>query len=341
MPSREHMRRDKIRDTSCADGTGIDEHAQSVELLINLKLRSLMICCPRCGRRGLAMTKWVKGRNLKPLYVFHGREGRAVSECLLDKGDAQKVRGHIKLSKADMGRLIRRARPYVLFSGGLDSLCTLLYILKLPRTNSRKPTALHIDTTAGFPEVTKYVRKICRILEVPLTIVKPKRNYFELAERWGIPGFNARWCCKELKVKPARNFLSSVASPKIVVDGIRAAESAARNTYLPVWYHPAFGCLSVSPILGWSDQDVKSYVEASGLPEGPAKDLGCSAECWCGAYKKRTDFEKLLQVHPEIFDKLVQVEKAQQGRFTFIYENGRQVPLISLKRARGRCMSSR
>jgi hypothetical protein len=40
----------------------------------------------------------------------------------------------------------------------------------------------------------------------------------------------------------------------------------------------------------------------------------------------------LLEVHPDIFGKLVEVEKAQGGRFTFVYEKGEQVPLTTLKR---------
>ena len=43
------------------------------------------------------------------------------------------------------------------------------------------------------------------------------------------------------------------------------------------------------------------------------------------------DFEALLDIHPEIFDKLVEVEKAQRGTFTFLYEDGKRIPLSSLK----------
>jgi len=209
-----------------------------------------------------------------------------------------------------------------------------LYLLEVAPRSREKLTAVHIDTTAGFPEVTRYVRRVCKKLGVTLKIVGPKRDYFELAKRWGIPGFQARWCCKELKVRPVRDFLAEVEGPKVVFDGIRAAESYLRSTYLPVWYHPDFRCLSVSPILHWSHDEVSQYVEASGLPKSPAAEFGCSAECWCGAYKKRKDFEQLLDVHPDIFDKLVEVEEAQRGRYTFLFEKGERVPLASLKKTR-------
>lgn len=307
-----------------------DGFPHAVLMLLDMGLESLTVSCPRCGRTGLAMTKWVKGRKVKPLYVFHRSNGGTIRECRLGGENEDELRGSLALSARDLKRLLRRAKTFVLFSGGTDSLCTLLHLLDTTGTRKQAVRALHVDTTAGFPEVTRYVRQVCNRLAIPLDIVRAERDYFELAKRWGIPGFNARWCCKELKVKPVRDFLATVRGPKIVVDGIRAAESNQRRTYLPVWYHPDFHCLSVSPLLTWSDEQVKARVRRSGLPEGPGKELGCSAECWCGAYKTRGDFEKLLEVHPEIFDKLVEVEEAQKGRFTFIYENGQRVPLKSL-----------
>jgi len=71
------------------------------------------------------------------------------------------------------------------------------------------------------------------------------------------------------------------------------------------------------------------------LPESPAVRLNISAECWCGAYQSRDDFETLLRLHPEIFDKLSDVEDAQNGKFTFLFERGQQVPLVQLKIAPG------
>ena len=305
---------------------------EAASFLLALKVNSLMVDCPRCGRPALPFTRWVAGRTEKPLYAVHPDHGGPPEYYALTRAEAKQIRGEVGLSRPDLRRLMKKSASYVLFSGGMDSLALLLYLLQAAPRSKDNVTALHIDTTAGFPEVTRYVRRVCKKLWVRLEVVSPKRDYFELAKRWGIPGFQARWCCKELKVKPVRDFLAQVSGPKVVFDGIRATESYLRSTYLPVWYHPAFRCLSVSPILHWSKDEVREYVEASGVPKSPVAELGCSAECWCGAYKKRSDFEKLLDVHPEIFDKLVDVEKAQSGRFTFIYENGEQIPLTALKR---------
>ena len=141
----------------------------------------------------------------------------------------------------------------------------------------------------------------------------------------------SRWCCETLKIAPMRRFLATVDGPKVIYDGIRAAESPARAKYVPIWFHPAFRCISVSPVFGWPDGKVTSYVRRAGLPPNPTGEIGTSGECWCGAYKCRADFEALLDIHPDIFDKLVGVEEAQRGKYTFLYENGARVPLDSLR----------
>jgi 3'-phosphoadenosine 5'-phosphosulfate sulfotransferase (PAPS reductase)/FAD synthetase len=250
----------------------------------------------------------------------------------LNGEQAKEARSKVRLSREDILKLLRMGRAFVLFSGGKDSLCLLEYMRRLAGSANKEITALHADTTAGFPEVEEYVRETCDKLKIPLVTVRPQHDYFEAAKKWGIPGVRSRWCCSTLKVAPLRRFLSTIEGPKIIFDGIRAAESNIRATYIPVWFHPAFRCISVSPIFGWSDIKVENYIRHHSLPKSPTSDLNTSAECWCGAYKCKSDFEALLEIHPDIFDKLVEVEKAQQGKYTFLFENGERIPLTSLKK---------
>ncbi|HUT24013.1 MAG TPA: phosphoadenosine phosphosulfate reductase family protein [Sumerlaeia bacterium] len=251
--------------------------------------------------------------------------------CSLSSEDADAARRRISFSAADVRRSFSLGKVFVLFSGGRDSLCTLEYTRSLAALNGASITALHADTTAGFPEVEEYVRDVCEDMGVPLVTVRPGRDYFELAKKWGIPGVRSRWCCETLKIAPLRRYVATVPGPKVIYDGIRAAESPQRAKYVPVWFHPAFRAICVSPIFGWSDGKVERYIRRKGLPESPTAKLGTSGECWCGAYKCRADFESLLEIHPEIFDRLVDVEEAQGGKFTFIFEKGKQVRLESLK----------
>jgi len=293
--------------------------------------RGLSLSCPRCGRNGVLVSKWVPKTPVKPLYVCHSNGSGAFKACQLTREQSQAARAGISLTRDDALKTLRMGKAFVLFSGGKDSLCLLEYLRRLAKAAGKEITALHVDTTAGFPEVEEYVARVCRRLKVRLEVLRPTHDYFEIAKRWGIPGVRARWCCETLKVAPIRRYLAQIEGPKVVFDGIRAAESPIRATYIPVWYHPAFRCLSVSPIFYWSDAKVLGYIREHKLPRSPVAHLNTSAECWCGAYKCRRDFESLLEVHPEIFDKLVKVEEAQNGRFTFLFEGGQRVPLKTLK----------
>jgi len=306
--------------------------ARTMAFLLDLDLEGLRVRCPKCKRTGTPTPKWEKGPKIKPLHVFH-KNGRSEPDvCALDENEAQEVRGQVSLPEADVKTLLRKADAYVLFSGGQDSLCTLDYLATIASSIGREITAIHVDTTAGFPEVTQYVKSVCQQLEVPLEIVKPEIDYFTMAKEWGIPGINSRWCCRELKIRPLAEFLARMDNPKIVFDGIRAVESPIRAKYVPVWFHPSFNCLSVSAIFDWTDEKIELYTEDRGLPSGPWAELGTSGECWCGAYKKKADFEQLYHLHPEIYYKLMEVEKANKHGFTFVYDNGRRIPLVDLEK---------
>jgi 3'-phosphoadenosine 5'-phosphosulfate sulfotransferase (PAPS reductase)/FAD synthetase len=302
----------------------------AAEGVSQVRLSGLEVECPECGRKGTVFPRWEPKVPEKPLFVLH-RTGGQVTACELVNGKTAATRGGTRLEQTDVAETLQMGRPFVLFSGGRDSLATLRYVKGIAEKAGVTVTALHANTTAGFPEVEKYVEEVCDRLQVELVTVSPQQDFFDLAKRWGIPGIRARWCCQTLKVAPITRYLRTLDMPVLVYDGIRAAESTARAKYTPLWFHPAFRCLSVSPIFRWSNDEVADYITKERLPESPVAHLGCSSECWCGAYKKRTDFEQLLKVHPEIFEQLVEVEEAQKGRFTFLYEKGSRVPLATLR----------
>jgi len=304
-------------------------------------LSGLELRCPSCKKTGTLISKWKAKAPVKPLYVVHTNGDGYFKACLLEPEQAAVARGEIGITSRDLLKTLRMGKPYLLFSGGRDSLCLLEYMRRIGERAGVEVTAVHVDTTAGFPEVERYVKEVCKIMDIPLVVVKPPCNYFEVAKRWGIPGVKSRWCCNKLKIAPIRRFLAGIRGSKVIYDGIRAAESAVRAKYVPVWFHPSFRSICVSPIFGWSDTEVNNYIKRNRLPENPTAALGTSGECWCGAYKCRADFEALLEVHPDIFDKLVEVETAQEGKYTFIYEKGERIPLSSLKAKRGTPASAR
>jgi 3'-phosphoadenosine 5'-phosphosulfate sulfotransferase (PAPS reductase)/FAD synthetase len=294
-----------------------------------LHIRGLKVVCPQCKEPGIVATKWVKGPALKPVYILHIKRSKVLRACKLNEEESVEIRGKVSISEGDIKRLLKPRKIFVLFSGGKDSLATLIYLKNITR---RKVTAIYVDTTAGLPENTDYVKKVCKYLRVRLEVVKPKVDYFTLARKWGIPSFKYRWCCRELKIKPIEEYFKMIREPKIVFDGIRAAESNIRKQYIPIWYHPSFRCLSVSPIFYWSDEKVTSIINSNGIPKTLLHSLGSSTECWCGAYKTETDFKKLYQLNRKMFNKLAKVEEENKNGYTFLYKDGSKIPLKKLEK---------
>ncbi|HEX9911696.1 MAG TPA: phosphoadenosine phosphosulfate reductase family protein [candidate division Zixibacteria bacterium] len=302
------------------------------EAFAEVSLKGLKTICPRCKEKGLVITRWIKGPALKPIYIFHIKWRKVRKVCELSEEQSKNIRGKVSIFKSDIRKLLETKKSFVLFSGGKDSLATLAYLKDIAKTANNYLTALYVDTTAGLPENTKYVKKVCKYLKINLKVVKPKVDYFTLAKEWGIPSFGYRWCCRELKIKPIEEYLDSIKEPKVVFDGIRAVESNVRKQYIPIWYHPSFKCLSVSPIFYWSDIQVTSLINSNGLPKTLLHSLGSSTECWCGAYKTETDFKKLYGLNRDMFYKLVELEEGNKSGFTFIYKNGQRIPLRDLEK---------
>jgi len=307
---------------------------EAAQEIASRNFRGLKVTCPKCKQEGTVFSKWVSGSSIKPLFICHSDGNGFFKACEIEKEESSFIRSKIRITREDIIKLLRMGEIFVLFSGGKDSLCLLYYLNQLAKQIKREIVALHADTTAGFPEVEQYVKNACLKMKIKLITVSPNHDYFDLAKRWGIPGVKSRWCCETLKIAPIKRFLADIKGPKVIFDGIRAAESNIRATYVPVWFHPSFRCVCVSPIFNWSTGKIEAYIAKNKLPQNPASELNTSVECWCGAYKNKHDFEALLDIHPDIFNKLVQVEEAQRGKYTFIYEDGKKIPLKSLKNKR-------
>ena len=300
------------------------------ETFAGISLKGLKVICPQCKEMGLVITRWIKGPILKPIYILHIKWRKVRKICELSEEHSKNIRSKVSVFGSDIEKILTSRKSFILFSGGTDSLATLIYLRGIAKKVKSDLTAIYVDTTAGLPENAKYVKRVCKYLGINLKIVSPKVDYFTLAKKWGIPSFKYRWCCRELKIKPIKEYLNTIKEPKVVFDGIRAAESNARRQYIPIWYHPSFKCLSVSPIFYWSDEQVISYVNSNGIPKTFLHSLGTSTECWCGAYKTKSDFEKLFNLDRDMFHRLVEVEEENKGRYTFIYENGKKIPLKEL-----------
>jgi len=216
-------------------------------------------------------------------------------------------------------------RVYVMFSGGRDSLVVLH--LTVTALGLDRVEALFIDTGIATPGLPEYVRDTCSLMGVKLNVVKPKYDYFELVLRKGFPTITRRWCKEFLKLRPLKEWLSTINGKEILlVTGVRADESWMKSKAEKLYNHPLLGVPTYAPILEWSSEHVKAYIKLYGLKENPLYErYGKAYDCWCSVYKSPADFALLALNNPSFFAKFVEVEEKLRSKGSGLYYNGEKI----------------
>jgi len=172
----------------------------------------------------------------------------------------------------------------VMYSGGKDSTAALLYVLNYIRNYNKKNRVrvLFADTGIEHPLTYKYIEYVEKKLNINIEKLNNDEFLDVCLDKKMFPRPLTRFCTKELKVRPFRewiynNYVSQgkrAGTDFIVVQGIRAEESERRaavysefneKTY-KVNYKP-FNVIYWHPILHWTATDVFKYIEDNGLQQ--------------------------------------------------------------------------
>ena len=154
---------------------------------------------------------------------------------------------------------------YLAYSGGKDSIV----VLELARRAGVQFDAHYSLTTVDPPELVQFIRR-----EEPSVIWdRSKQSMWKLIVKHRMPPTRRiRYCCEALK--------EGGGIGRIVVTGIRAAESSARKNRAMVETCYAGNKRYLHPIIDWNETDVWQFIRENGLPycslydEG-FKRLGC------------------------------------------------------------------
>lgn len=118
----------------------------------------------------------------------------------------------------------------VTFSGGKDSLASLLWIIN---NFSKKFEIVFCDTKWESQITYDYIQSISEKLQMPITVLSSKKydGFIDLAlKKKRFPSTRARFCTEELKTKPMIDYiLDQVNDDVMVIQGIRGAESLSRS----------------------------------------------------------------------------------------------------------------
>ena len=190
----------------------------------------------------------------------------------------------------------------VAFSGGKDSLATLLLVRKvIPDV-----PVLFTDTGIEFPETIEYIERIASDLGLDLIVESAGDGFWRGVEYFGPPGRDYRWCCKICKLGPTtRLILKHFPDGCVSFIGQRKYESEVRARSRRIWRTPWIPIqLGAGPIQHWTALHVWLYIKREGIEVNVLYGEGLERiGCWTCPASDIAEFEVLKKEHPDLWDK--------------------------------------
>jgi len=222
-------------------------------------------------------------------------------------------------------------RHIVPISGGKDSSALAIYMLhEYPQINVEY---VFCDSECELRETYDYLDRLELLLGKKITRVsvfdvygierKPTRNAFDLMlnERYGgyLPGPMARWCTRELKIKPFEKYIGDSLAYSYI--GIRADEN--REGYKKGSKPPVLSQKNnIVPVYPFKEngiglEGVQLLLETSGLGLPEYYEWRSRSGCYFCFYQQIAEWQGLKERHPDLFEQAKQYEKDSAG-FTWV-----------------------
>jgi phosphoadenosine phosphosulfate reductase len=189
----------------------------------------------------------------------------------------------------------------VSYSGGKDSLATLLLVMKATSDFD----VIYIDTGLEFPETTQNVRDVVEKYGLNLKMANGA-SFWDAAPSFGPPSVEARWCCKICKLGPITNLIEgSYANGCLTFIGQRRYESEVRAKSQRVWQNPwVTNQVSASPIQNWTALHIWLFLMKENAPYNPLYEHGFDRiGCWLCPSASLSDYVYVRESHPEMWEK--------------------------------------
>jgi len=137
--------------------------------------------------------------------------------------------------------------------------------------------------------------------------------------RAGFPARQQRWCTRELKIEPIREYHGKVCDklgkPTASIVGVRALESVKRSELSELGMEAegprSFGWPVWRPLIEWTIDDVLQVHNAHGVPVNPLYRMGFSrVGCFPCIYARKEEIKLIAEHKPERIDEIEACEEA-------------------------------
>ena len=200
----------------------------------------------RNGRGTAVKTRWYG-----PSYALGGAPAKALTWKDVIDANRHYIDDMVSRSVAFIKWVVAEQKlpVAVSYSGGKDSLATLLLVLE----SDIRPKVMFVDTGLELEETVQNVHQTCKEHSLELLEEKAGDAFWESLPHFGPPSRDFRWCCKTCKLGPISRLINE-HFPQGVLSfiGQRAYESVQRQGKGAVWRNPWVAAqIGASPIQEW------------------------------------------------------------------------------------------
>lgn len=199
-------------------------------------------------------------------------------------------------------------------SGGKDSTAAVLAL----REAEIPARYVFADTRWEAAEVYAYLDTLREQLGIAIDVVGAEGGMVARARhRAGFPSRTMRWCTRELKLDPIRDYHArleeELGRPSASIVGVRGEESA-RRAAMPALEREAegprtWGWWVWRPLIAWSLEDVLRIHQRHGLPINPLYQLGADrVGCFPCIFSSKNDLRLLAERAPERVEAIAALE---------------------------------
>ncbi len=130
-----------------------------------------------------------------------------------------------------------------------------------------------LDTGFMFEETVRLREEATKRYGLPIEVVRPKLTVAEQTERYGeeLYKHGPDLCCRMRKVEPQERVLRGYAA---WLTGIRRDQTPQRARTPVVDWEGRFGVAKIAPLVSWSTEQVRRYVEEHDAPLNPLLEQG-------------------------------------------------------------------
>ncbi|NEW83672.1 MAG: phosphoadenylyl-sulfate reductase [Mariniphaga sp.] len=134
-----------------------------------------------------------------------------------------------------------------------------------------------LDTGRLFPETYDLIHRTNHKYGIKLKVYFPDAKHVEeMVNTKGINLFfesieNRKLCCNLRKIEPLKR---AFAGLDVWICGLRSEQSVTRQNMQRIEWDEANGLIKLNPLMDWTEDEVRSYIQTHGIPYNPLHDKG-------------------------------------------------------------------